>query len=222
MKDNHLYPIFFFQLDAEKIQINNASLFKLDYYLKNYLDEVLYFNISLSQDLFVVLAIGWTEDRKAAGLGTSRNLAKAVEKSQKEIMQYFATSYNKESKCNSAENLSKDLYQLYFDSLSVQRFRDLYGYLNNTGSILYSDYVDDTRLKSPNEIILSNYYNLSMEPYAAMFTGRKDIGVKVVKIKDFKWFPHLRPELYSSEIIRQLENKFGWKRKNFDNLLPFI
>ena len=61
-----------------------------------------------------------------------------------------------------------------------------------------------------------------MEPYAAMFTGRKDIGVKVVKIKDFKWFPHLRPELYSSEIIRQLENKFGWKRKNFDNLLPFI
>ena len=134
----------------------------------------------------------------------------------------FTHFANKESKCNSAENLSKDLYQLYFDSLSVQRFRDLYGYLNNTGSILYSDYVDDTRLKSPNEIILSNYYNLSMEPYAAMFTGRKDIGVKVVKIKDFKWFPHLRPELYSSEIIRQLENKFGWKRKNFDNLLPFI
>lgn len=213
---------FIFQLNCEKIRINNASLFKLDYYLKNYLDEVLYFNISLSKDLFVVLAIGWTEDRKAAGLGTSRNLAKAVEKSQKEIMQYFATSYNKEKKCNSAKNLSKDLYQLYFDNLSVQRFRDLYGYLDNTESILHSDYVDDTCFKRPNEIILSNYYNLSMEPYAAMFTGRKDIGVKVVKLKDFKWFPHLRPELYSSEIIKQLENKFGWKRKNFDNLLPFI
>ena len=38
------------------------------------------------------------EQLKAAGLGTSRNMELAVEKSQKEILQYYATSYNKEKR----------------------------------------------------------------------------------------------------------------------------
>ncbi len=213
---------FIFQQKADKIHLTSTRLLKLEQYIKNYLDEILYFNISLSQNLFVVLSIGWTKERKAAGLGTSRSLEKAIEKSQKEIMQYFATSSSKENICDSTECFSKDLYHLYFDSLPVQKFQDSFKYLYNTKHIISSDYVSKIPKKSPDEIIANNYNTLSMEPYVAMFTVRKDIGIKVIKIKDFNWFPHLRPELYSSEIFKNIERKFGWTRKNFDNLLPFI
>lgn len=72
------------------------------------------------------------------------------------------------------------------------------------------------------EIIKDNYLKLKMNPFIAVFSGRDGLGVKVVKIKDFNWFPHMRPALYTPEIISYLENTFGWKRQNFSDWLPFI
>lgn len=51
--------------------------------MTNYLDNVKYYNISLSKNLYVVLAVGYGEKYKAVGLGTSQSARKAVIKSQK-------------------------------------------------------------------------------------------------------------------------------------------
>ena len=62
---------------------------------------------------------------------------------------------------------------------------------------------------------------LDMEPFISAFNGRENTGIKVVKIINDKWFPHMRPELYSKIKIHELEEKFSWKRVNFSDWLPF-
>lgn len=215
---------FLFQLNAEKILIDKSlDILKNDNYIKNYLNDILYFNISLSNNIYVVLAFGWADDSKAVGLGTSKNLKKAVEKAQKEIMQYYAVSLNKEKRIfkRKIKLGFKDAYQEYFDSISIEKFKELYGYFNKVNKNIYVLDNEISRIEN-SEIIRGNYYKLNMEPFIAVFDGRENTGVKIVKIKDFNWFPHMRPEIFSNEIIEKIEQKFGWKRKNFDAWLPFI
>ena len=216
---------FLFHLSAIKIKLDdNKEILKIDEYIKNYLDKIYYFNISLSNKIYVILALGWTKNSKAVGLGTSRKLENAIEKAQKEILQYYAVSVNKENWIDEDENIieKKDSYQQYFDSLSVERFQELFSYLKECKTKFLSEEKKNVINEKTSEVIKNHYFYLNMEPYITLFNGRDNSGVKVVKIKDFNWFPHMRPELYPSNIITNLENKFKWKRKNFDKWLPFI
>lgn len=214
---------YLFKLEAKKIEIRNyGKSQEIDAYLKNYLDEIAYYDISLNHNLHVVLALGYASDSKAAGLGTSRNMELAVEKSQKEILQYYATSYNKEKRLyKTKEDIAhKDLYHRYFDGLSVNEVRQMYSYLENS-QVMQFFKEDEAIQMTRSEIINENYEKLKMNPFISVFNGREELGVKAVKIIDFNWFPHMRPELYEAEKVEWLEKNFGWKRKNFDNWLPF-
>lgn len=65
------------------------------------------------------------------------------------------------------------------------------------------------------------YKLLGMEPYIAMFNGPERLGIKVVKILDFNWFPHMRPELYSEELCFNMEKKIGKKMRKEAKWIPF-
>lgn len=211
---------FLFHLPACEIEIKSIeNLVHGHQYILNYLDEVKYYNISLSKDIFVTLAIGWSDKAKAAGLGTSRSMWKSIEKAQREILQYFAVARSKRNAVK--EQILKknsDLYHLNFEEMSVLEFKQEYAYLfeqEEKSSIIKS------KIISKDDIILQNYYKLNMNPYIAVFSQREGEGIKVVKIKDDFWFPHMFPELYEEERIDALEKRFKWKRKNYSKMIPF-
>lgn len=214
---------FLFQLPSVEIKINEeADLCKTHKYLNNYLDEIHYYNVSLSKNLFVILAIGWSEKSKAAGLGTSRDIDIAIDKSQKEILQYFAVSVNKEKMQGEkfGEENNKEFYHRNFEKLSIKSFKKHYDYLSN------SKEVNVEKLKNSfkyglSDIVKENYNNFSMEPYICLFNGRENTGVKIVKLRDFNWFPHMRPGIYDNNLVAQMENKFQRKIKKSIDLIPF-
>ncbi|EJH6408781.1 YcaO-like family protein, partial [Enterococcus faecalis] len=122
---------FLFHTKAQQLNIDKIEeIKKIDRYLTNYLDNVKYYNISLSKNLYVVLAVGYGEKYKAVGLGTSQSARKAVIKSQKEILQYFATSYSKykEGQVSQRSEVvidNKDIYHDYFDRLRPEEVKEL-------------------------------------------------------------------------------------------------
>lgn len=209
------------QLNIDKIE----EIKKIDRYLTNYLDNVKYYNISLSKNLYVVLAVGYGEKYKAVGLGTSQSARKAVIKSQKEILQYFATSYSKykEGQVSQKSEVvidNKDIYHDYFDRLRPEEVKELYAYLE--GSELITMDNEEEIEKVSHTIIIKNTSNsLNMSPYIAMFENNHAENVKVVKVFDPKWFPNMAPRNFSQEIILNVENILKLKRKDFSELLPF-
>lgn len=213
---------FIFQLPATEVLIDGEyELVNFDLYLKNYLDSIKYYNISLNKNMFVILAIGYSENQKAAGLGTSRNMKAAINKAQKEMLQYFAVSPSKRN--FTLEEMyvkDKDIYHKEFEALSVCEFLNLYNYLEHSGSKKYYIDIMDGAV-SKKEIICENYKKLNMEPYVVMFEGRENKGIKVVKIIDFNWFPHMRPGCYEEGLIDSIGKKMGWEAKVKPDWIPF-
>ncbi len=211
---------FLFHLPAYEIEIEKyEKLMKVHQYILNYLDEIKYYNISLSKEIFVTLAIGWSDRNKAAGLGTSRNIFNSIEKAQKEILQYFAVSKSKRNFVREKTSIQNyDLYHLNFEKMSVTKFKQEYEYLLESQKRII---LRKNQLGNQKKIIINNYKILNMNPYISVFSQRETQGIKVVKIKDDFWFPHMYPLMFEKEKIEILEKTFGWKRKNFSKLLPF-
>ncbi len=71
------------------------------------------------------------------------------------------------------------------------------------------------------DIIKENYKDYNMEPYICIFDGRENTGIKIVRIRDFNWFPHMRPGLYENSLIVELEKRFKTKIKKCVDWIPF-
>lgn len=104
--------------------------------------------------------------------------------------------------------------------MSIKSFKTHYEYLSNNKEI------DVQKLKNMNkyalvDIIKENYIKYNMEPHICLFDGRENTGIKIVKIRDFNWFPHMRPELYERRVVVDLEIKFQRKIKKSVDWIPF-
>ncbi|WP_348921615.1 YcaO-like family protein [Enterococcus rotai] len=214
-------------VSPEIILGKDIALEKTEIYLKNYVDTIRYFNISLSNRIYVILCIGYG-DNKCIGLGTSDNMQTAIIKSQIEALQYFATDfskYNSNSSLFDSIDNKKDLYHSKFDSLQTKEFINLYSYL-----------LDGTAPKEIGNDINQNidscfdfdsfiaYCNteLKMVPLIAVFYPNEKIAhLKVVKIHDENWFPHINPEYYKSSSIDFVSDVLNTPLDKSITYLPF-
>lgn len=203
--------------------INIRELDSFDTYLLNYVDNVYYYNISLSPKIFVILTLGFGKVNKCTGLGTSFIFEEAIKKSQIEALQYFATKHTKECEIN-FENIDleqKDLYHKKFESITVQQFKKLYQYLLETEPTIIK--LNNAQSNSVFlELMEWCSINLKMNPMICTFPSHRKIPhLKIVKVFDTNWFPHLNPALYTKESIDNVSKIIGKKLYNNLDWIPF-
>lgn len=193
----------------------------MDKYIKNYVEYTDYYNVSLSSNIKVIIALCWSKDRKAVGMGTSFDIKEAILKSQQEVLQYFAVDCRKIDE-NAEKQECKDIYLNQFNSFTTEMMLDTFRHLfigNDVASI------EDLNTKEKNiclkNILLENYKYLGMRPFVVMFSSRELSPVKVVKVFDYRWFPHMRPGLYSEVLIENIGNRLNRKRVNYSDWIPF-
>ncbi|MFJ5789613.1 YcaO-like family protein [Lysinibacillus sp. NPDC093197] len=204
--------------------INISKFHSFNTYLLNYVDNVYYYNISLSPKVFVILTLGIGKVNKCTGLGTSFILEEAIKKSQIEALQYFATKHTKECEIDFDKNddiEQKDLYHKKFDSITIPQFRKLYHYLLETESTIIRQTVAQLNSEFLELLDWCNI-NLKMNPMISMFPSHRKIPhLKIVKVFDTNWFPHLNPSLYTKENIDNVSKIIG-KRLDYNiDWIPF-
>ncbi|MBO6154225.1 MAG: YcaO-like family protein [Lachnospiraceae bacterium] len=200
--------------------LGDEKILEKDKYIKNYTDETSYYDISLSDNIKVVIAICLSEKRNAVGVGTSLDMKEAVEKAQDEVLQYFAVESRKHD-CNVIEvNEKNDVYYNQFKNFSSEDIKKLYRHLFTSVDITEVD-SKDVNNNTLNDIIYDNYEKLNMKPFLVMFPGREETSVKVVKVFDDNWFPHMRPGLYDEKLITRIGLTLGRTRINNTEWIPF-
>lgn len=210
------------QLDGVEIILPDDCIdFGINRYLYNFLDQIKYYDISLSNDLHVILALGYNNIYNAAGLGTSTSLKKALIKSQYEILQYFAVGHSKHHYSEAMTIDSRgDKYLQQFNSLTRNEFFNYYRYLNHSSKInLTSEYNSEKEI-DVFELIRMISGNCKMNPHVAVLKSRENTNIKVVKVFDPKWFPNMNPQTYSYEQIGYVEKIFNKTIRNLQ-FLPF-
>lgn len=200
------------------------ELMNYDSYIKNFVDKIQYFNITIDSAVNVVLAIALGNEKKAIGLGTDINIRNAILKSQKEILQNFAvdcTKYdNKDIGFDSHNNSEEDTYYNNFLSLSVEEIENKYMYLNDSQVEVIKE--NNTMEFNLKELLVRIKENYGINPYVVFINSKRLINnLKVIKIIDFNWFPHMRPEIYSKSIYEYIENKTGKVLLKNEKIIPF-
>ncbi|TKI53328.1 hypothetical protein FC756_24550 [Lysinibacillus mangiferihumi] len=204
---------------------NEVSLVKYDAYLKQFVDEIKYYDISLDSDLHVILAVCTGETFKAVGLGTSVCMYQGVLKSQKEALQYFAVSITKHNNLgvgySTSSNMDRDLYHSNFDSLSSSELSSNYSYLNKNAATIMVNRSNDKKLELAN-LINRLYQKYKIHPYITSLSSHRDIpNLKITKVYDENWFPHMNPKLYPSSMYDFIEDSTGLSLDRSVEVIPF-
>lgn len=198
---------------------------KYDKYLKQFIDEINYYNISLIDNVYVVLAISYGKKNKGIGLGTDISPYKAVLKAQKEILQNFATYVTKYEYSSDGfyedSPSERDLYFYRFYNLSVDELRRAYNYLEKSEKVRINNLVKD-RAFSISQLVKEINERYKMEPYIVCIPSKREItNLKIVKIFDFNWFPHMNPAYYDKEIYHFMEKITGVELNKQELYIPF-
>lgn len=208
-----------------KLDIKNCSeVLIYNNYIKNFVDRISYFNISLDNEIYVVIALALGEDRKAIGLGTDIDCKTAILKAQKEILQNFAVECSKYNYQDIGFDINeyseKDLYHTYFDNLSSLDIEKKYKYLENSPIEIVSNKVNNTL--NLNNLLQKINKNYGIEPYIVFINTKRLVNhLKVIKVIDFNWFPHMRPEFYNDDIYSYVEKRTNIILQRDVNIIPF-
>lgn len=212
-------------------KVKNSFLFKNEElniyrkYLLNFIDELKFYNISISNQVFVILGIGVGEQNKCIGIGTSEILGDALKKAMQEMLQYFMYTFSKDSgTLDSIEDKTrnierKDLYHEYFDSLSSNELNQKYDYLENEFVLEITEKYDSFNLQKFLKELKSGF---NMDLYAFYFSNQRNLSnTKTVKILDFNWFPNILPLTYKTSVYSYVEANSSYKLDHNCKYIPF-
>lgn len=204
---------------------NNKKISKYDEYIKNFVDSVDYYNISIDEDINVILSIAIGRYKKAVGLGTHTCIENAIIKSQKEVLQNFAVDCSKydyeDIGFYYGENNEKDIYHKNFSSLSPEDVKSLYLYLSDSPSYIVKDINKNTELDIDDFIKkISDKYG--MDPLIVAINSERDVNcLKIAKVVDLHWFPHMKPDHYSNDMYNYVEQQTGLSLDRNICIIPF-
>lgn len=215
------------KLPGKKIELESLEDTKLNYYnwyILNYVDNINYYNISLINDIFVIIAIGLGRKNRCVGIGTHYNLIKAINNAQKEMLQYFPNCMTKHKHDELGfflphHEIIDDEYNSYFNSLSNDELLKCYEYLSNSVEFNYSNNSMEFDLL---RVIRNLNKKYEINPYIALFLNQRNMAhLKIIKIIDFNWFPHMFPKLYTNKIYEFVEQVTETTLDRECKILPF-
>ena len=105
--------------------IDNERSKKYITFLNNFLDEILLFEISIFEEIPVVLSLGFVKQQKAIGLSATKGLNTAIENSLEEMLQTFSNLKNKrefDDSLKKTDTSALDLYSQRYVDISPKRF----------------------------------------------------------------------------------------------------
>lgn len=176
----------------------NKELYKA---LHSFVDDVYLLEISLHEDIYVVLGLGISEFYKGIGLAAHVNLEEAIHSTLSEMLQSVNNNYNKqEVTAYEEEELldDMDLYKMSYVSLTPQQLLQKFDYLYNDPS----DFImkEKRDIKDLNSIIQTIERDLGLEVYGCLIPPfYKNYRSKIIKVFSRGGYPHMDPSQYDEK-----------------------
>ena len=185
-------------------------------YLKQFTDVNVY-NISLIDDVYVILVTAKHNGRYLIGAGSSNIIDIAINSAIKELYACIASFSTND---NTLKNKRLDYADIY-KMIPTDKLELAYSYLNtNCNKISYKD------LKS-HEFDIKASCNKLYELYKIdpilfyMYPTRNIDNLKIVKFFDFNWFPSLNPKQFNCKVYDYIESVTNCKLDRHCTFIPF-
>ncbi|WDM20585.1 YcaO-like family protein [Paenibacillus polymyxa] len=201
--------------------IKNTVLLKKYNSISSVLNHISFHNISIIEDIFVIMTIGFRDNIFSVGLGADWDLNKAINSSIDEFTMIYEGMISYKG-VHSEEFKTGNLYVDLFYSKNIKDFLNDISYLTNNTSYIKNKKITETKTKE--FLIRNSLQNIKkkfdIEIYAAQIPSPYEKSqVKVVKIFSPDAYPHINTTLFDPneyKITRFM------KRKSFPNIYKMI
>ncbi|MCA1063899.1 YcaO-like family protein [Rossellomorea sp. AcN35-11] len=200
---------------------------------QNYIDEVHSFNISLSNEVNVILSLGIGEKHVGIGLSGGWTEEEALYGSLKEMYQFFGFQRTKyEIELTDSNSFGRLLYSNNIDEEDPHYYAK--SFLSNFGAhklqeeysyLFESEYSDLNSPKAPENMseltkrVKATSEELDMDTILTFIPSKiQGTPIKIVKFLTERGFPHMKTESIEPDKIFLLKNK---STPNKGRLLPF-
>lgn len=200
--------------------INLDGVEKYEYILKKFKD-LNFYDISLIEDVYVILGKGIHNGKFYIGLGASNSLDEAISQSIKEIFQVDCIYSNKKINISKDKTKKTNDYLGIFMNLSTERICEAYKYLDKNSTVFQYKEIAPKRF-SIEDIFkqLNKQYN--MNPLIFFLEPLRNIdNLKFVKVLDLNWFPNLFPKTYDEKVYDFVESVTNKKLDRRCEFIPF-
>lgn len=198
----------------------NKALYKT---LHSFIDEIYLFEISLHEDIYVVIGLGVGEFFKGLGLAAHVDLEKAIHSTLSEMLQSVNNNYNKKEVTvyEKEDRLDEmDLYKQAYVSLTPQEMLQKFDYLFKDPSEFTLR--ETGTLKNMNALIKTIERDLSLEVYGCFIEPfYKHYRTKIVKIFSRGGYPHMDPSQFDEETTHITFNRHVEEFPNAYKITPF-
>lgn len=188
------------RIPLESLQFDNEKVAKRIGFLKENLDNIQCFDISLVEDVKVILTIGYNSSVFSAGLSADWDLCKAVESSLNEFTMVLEGSIYNNHYLIDRRYESRNVYVAYFYSMKVEEFIESYEFL-----LTSSDKDVDSSISTFNNVgVFESIKNFNSKFNIQLYTIQfpvpiSDTFVKIVKVVSPDVYPHMQTELFDPE-----------------------
>ncbi|CAM5781347.1 MULTISPECIES: YcaO-like family protein [Brevibacillus] len=203
--------------------LNNIDLKKIINMSRTYkgIQEFYLVDISITDEIKVVLALGFGKESFSIGAGAHWNIMNAIERAMNEYFQFMTGFWGNNDESESSDG---DLYYEYCNTLSPEAFKQEYKFVIDTKT-QYNPY-QFHKNTSQERINLSNKIrkvveDLDISVYATFIPERMDFNTKIVKVFSSDCYPHM-----NTALLNPMDYKFSSKFnqsifKNLYRLIPF-
>lgn len=114
----------------------------------------------------------------------------------------------------------ENLYTNYFRNMKIEQLMKEYDYLEN--DIYVNSNIEEKTEINVYEIIRKLNKEYSIDPDIYFMGSKRYIGnLKIIKVIDRKWFPHMVPKNYNENIWNNIENITEKKLRRDIQIIPF-
>ncbi|GEB35566.1 MULTISPECIES: YcaO-like family protein [Brevibacillus] len=177
-------------------------------------------DISITDDVHVVLALGFGKESFSIGAGAHWNLLDAVNRAMNEYFQFMTGFWGRE---NEGESIDGDLYYDFCNSLSPEKFREEYAFLTDNKRQLEENIplTKTSQIDTFIERVQRVVNDLDISVYATCVPETMEFNTKVVKVFSPDCYPHMNTALLDPQKYR-FSRKFDRSiYKNLNKLIPF-
>lgn len=189
--------------------------------VSNGFEELKFYNISLIEGYYVILGKAYHNEEFYVGLGASDDIDTALKSAIKELFQMKYGYKNLDKKRNRSTKIRKFDYSKIFLGLPTDLLVNAYSYLDREPpKIKYEDC--SSKEFNLESIIKDLNLKYEMDPLIVFIKPFRDIkNLKVAKVLDLNWFPHLMPRFYDDKVYDFVERVTNVKLDRACNTLPF-
>lgn len=206
------------KIENEYIRKNHSKNLS---FLKNYVDYITFYNISIFEDIPVILGIGVGGKNKTIGLSANESFDAAIEDTMKEMGQTFSKAKTKyEMKNNeyiSSSSGNSDLYSATYFNTSPKEFSKYYKFLNTGETYNGIPYIPP---KDFNSLVKKFSGKYGMNILCVKIKNTFNPITRIVKILSPNSYPYMLPNKNNDIFKKPIYHENVNTAPDF-NIIPF-